>query len=122
MPVFGVFLIRIFPAFGLNTESYRVSLHIQFECGKIRTRKTPETDTFQAVKETLKADRNQDLNSLCKTAAFNILKTVNEKKKTLEELNKLSINKQLNIENDLEYINCFFKVIFRAFFMDSLHF
>ena len=31
-----------FPAFGLNTERYRVE--------KIRTRKTPNTDTFQAVK------------------------------------------------------------------------
>ena len=38
-----------FPAFGLNTERYGVSLHIQSECGKIRTRKTPITDTFHAV-------------------------------------------------------------------------
>ena len=38
-----------FPAFGLNTERYGVSLPIQSECGKIRTRKTPNTDTFQAV-------------------------------------------------------------------------
>ena len=38
-----------FPAFGLNTESYSVSLHIQFECGKTRTRITPNTDTFYAV-------------------------------------------------------------------------
>ena len=28
---------------------YFVSLRIQSECGKIRTRKTPNTDTFQAV-------------------------------------------------------------------------
>ena len=35
-----------FPAFGLNTE---VSLRIQFECGKIRTRITPNTDTFYAI-------------------------------------------------------------------------
>ena len=27
-----------FPAFGLNTERYFVSLRIQSECGKIRTR------------------------------------------------------------------------------------
>ena len=32
-----------FTAFGLNTEL------IQSECGKIRTRKTPNTDTFHAV-------------------------------------------------------------------------
>ena len=31
-----------FPAFGLNTE-------IQSECGKIRTRKTPNTDIFHAA-------------------------------------------------------------------------
>ena len=35
-----------FPTFGLNTEIYFVNLRIQTECGKIRTRKTPNTDTF----------------------------------------------------------------------------
>ena len=35
-----------FPAFGLNMERYRVSLCIQSECGKMRTRITPNTDTF----------------------------------------------------------------------------
>ena len=38
-----------FPAFGLNTERYGVSLRIQSKCGKIRTRITPNTDTFYAV-------------------------------------------------------------------------
>ena len=38
-----------FPAFGLNTERYRVSLGIQFKCGKMRTRITPNTDTFHIV-------------------------------------------------------------------------
>ena len=38
-----------FPAFGLNTERYSVSLCIQSECGKIRARITPNTDTFFAV-------------------------------------------------------------------------
>ena len=38
-----------FPALGLNTERYRVCLHIQSECGKIRTKKTPNKDTFHAV-------------------------------------------------------------------------
>ena len=38
-----------FPAFGLNAERYGVSLHIQSECGKIRTRKTPNTVTFHVV-------------------------------------------------------------------------
>ena len=50
----------VFPAFGLNTERYRVflriwteyglnTLRIQSECGKIRTRITPNTHTFYAV-------------------------------------------------------------------------
>ena len=30
-------------------EKYGVSLHIQSECGKIQTRKTPNTDIFYAV-------------------------------------------------------------------------
>ena len=37
------------PAFGLNTERYRVSLRIQSEYGKMRTRKTPNMDTFHAM-------------------------------------------------------------------------
>ena len=36
---YGVFSSPYFPAFGLNTERYGVSLRIQSECGKIRTRK-----------------------------------------------------------------------------------
>ena len=41
-----------FPAFGLNTERYEVSkvpLRIQSECRKMRTRITPNTDTFYEV-------------------------------------------------------------------------
>ena len=38
-----------FPAFELNEDKYSVSLHIQFECGKIRTRKTPNTNTFHVM-------------------------------------------------------------------------
>ena len=37
------------PAFGLNTERYEVSVSIQSDCGKMRTRITPNTDTFHAV-------------------------------------------------------------------------
>ena len=36
-------------AFGLNADIYIVNLRIQSKCGKIRTRKTPNTDTFHAV-------------------------------------------------------------------------
>ena len=32
-----------------NMEIYFLSGHIQSECGEMRTRKTPNTDTFQAV-------------------------------------------------------------------------
>ena len=38
-----------FLAFGLNTERCRIFLLLQSECGKIRTRITPNTDTFHAV-------------------------------------------------------------------------
>ena len=38
----------VFPTFGLNTEKCPVSLRIQSECGKIRTRKTTNRDTFHA--------------------------------------------------------------------------
>ena len=38
-----------FPAFGLNMERYSVSLRNQSECGKMRTRITPNTDNLYAV-------------------------------------------------------------------------
>ena len=41
-----------FPAFGLNTKRYGVSLRIQLKCGKIRTRRTLNTNTFHAVSKT----------------------------------------------------------------------
>ena len=45
-----VILVRIFPhSNGLNTERYGVSFHIQPKRGKIRTRITPNTDTFHPV-------------------------------------------------------------------------
>ena len=39
VPKYGVFSGPYFPAFGLNTERYEVSLRIQSKCGKIRTKK-----------------------------------------------------------------------------------
>ena len=44
--VLGVFFGPYFVAFVLNTGRYSVFLRIQSECGKIRTRKTPSTDTL----------------------------------------------------------------------------
>ena len=38
-----------FSVFGLNTESYGVSLRIHSKCGKMQTRITPNTDTFHEV-------------------------------------------------------------------------
>ena len=38
-----------FPAFGLNTEKYGVSLRIQSECGKMWSRITTHMETFQAL-------------------------------------------------------------------------
>ena len=38
-----------FPTLGLNAEIYELNLRIQSEYRKIRTRKTPNTDTFYAV-------------------------------------------------------------------------
>ena len=38
-----------FPAFALNTERYFASLGIQSELGKIRTRITPNKDTFHSM-------------------------------------------------------------------------
>ena len=40
----------LFSTFGLNGKRYKVPFRIQYECGKIRTRTTPKTDTFYAVK------------------------------------------------------------------------
>ena len=50
-----------FPTFGLNTERYGVSLRIQSECGKIRTRITPNMDSFHAVKVTNIIHQNMGL-------------------------------------------------------------
>ena len=38
-----------FLAFGLDKERYGVSLRIQSECGKLRTRLTPNTDTLYTM-------------------------------------------------------------------------
>ena len=44
-----VFSVPYIPIFGLNTKRHGVSLCIQSKCGKLRTRKTPNTDTFKEV-------------------------------------------------------------------------
>ena len=42
-------LVRIFPHSDRKRRDTEISLRIQFKCGKIRARKTLNTDTFQAV-------------------------------------------------------------------------
>ena len=44
--------VPYFHAFELNTERCGVSLRIHCECGKMRNRKNPSTDTFHAVNST----------------------------------------------------------------------
>ena len=57
MSVFGVILVRIFPSFSRIRTAYeetnRISLYsvrMRENAGKMRTRITPNTDTFYAVK------------------------------------------------------------------------
>ena len=50
VPVFGASSGLYFLAFRLNTERYSVSRRIQYECGKIRTRKTRNTGTVHGVR------------------------------------------------------------------------
>ena len=84
--VFRVFLGRIFS----------VSLHIQSECGKIRTRKTPNTDTFRAV-----SSEPLTFKVFCYLGLFK-----NKKNKNFNFLIRISIysNKQ---KNSRVYINSF---------------
>ena len=46
MSKYGVFSGPYFPVFALNMERYEVSLRIQSECGKIRTRKNSVSGHF----------------------------------------------------------------------------
>ena len=47
-----------FPAFGLNTKRYEVSLRIQSECGKIRTRKNSEYGQFSRSDESVRSSHS----------------------------------------------------------------
>ena len=50
--VFELSLVRISPySLRINTDRHGVSLRIQSKCGKMRTRKNPNTDTFHAVEK-----------------------------------------------------------------------
>ena len=47
-----------FPAFGMNTKRYSVPLRIQSKCEKMRTRITPNTDTFYGVSKNIMPFKN----------------------------------------------------------------
>ena len=58
-----------FPTFGLNTERQSVSLCIQSEYGKMRIRKTPNTNTFHAVsKAAIREQGRVSLGGIVQTA------------------------------------------------------
>ena len=50
---------QYFPAFGLNTKRYGISLRMQCECWKMRSRINPNTDTFHAVQSILISSKQQ---------------------------------------------------------------
>ena len=76
----------------IRTESIELSLLIQSKCGKIRTRKTPNTDTFHAVyliffmeiavmRVIFCTENNFCIISHIKTLFINSATIINEKKK-----------------------------------------
>ena len=56
MSIFGVFQVRIFRIWTEYGQILRNSSHIQSKYEKIQTRKTPNTDTFDTVKNMLPKD------------------------------------------------------------------
>ena len=112
--VFGVFLVRIFQHsdWMLRDTPYSVriqfvSCRIQSECGKMRTRKTSNTDTFHAVSvksvfkilSESKMDREVNyfhkmLNFRCLTGFFWIRKNINSWKIILSWRRLLSYRNQ----------------------------
>ena len=74
-----------FSAFGLNTERYGVSLHIQSKCGKIQTRKTPNTDF--SCSDTLNYFLTVLLNmQLCRISSFKSTQLLPKPKKGISKL------------------------------------
>ena len=56
---YGVFSRPYIPVFGLNTERYAVSLGIQCECGKIRTRENSVLGHFSRSVRVEKYNKNE---------------------------------------------------------------
>ena len=75
MVKYGVFSGPYFPAFGLNTEKYVVSLCIQSECGKIQARRNPVFGHFShsSVIKQLDLGGKIDRNSAVRVVVRSIL-------------------------------------------------
>ena len=67
------YLSLYFLSFGLNTERYAVSLPIQSKCGKIRTTKAPNTDTFCAVEKRVMYSKSDNLKIMINDEADKII-------------------------------------------------
>ena len=79
-----------FPAFGLNAERYSVSLRIQFECGKMQTRITPNTDFLRSEKYSKYFQgkiitRRKHLRKISKTNHTSVVSGPHTLKKILED-------------------------------------
>ena len=75
MVKYGVLSGPYFPAFGLNTEKYVVSLCIQSECWKIQTRRNPVSGQFSrsSVIKQLDLGGKIDRNSAVRVVVRSIL-------------------------------------------------
>ena len=88
---------QYFPAFGLNTDRYGVSIGIQSECRKIRTRIFPNIDTFYAVDASQSAYRKQH----SKCVNLNLLRKV--KKYYFSKLDT-NLTKNKNLWKSVKFI------------------
>ena len=66
MSIFGVILVSIFPAFGLNTPYLSVFSPNVGKCCKIRTRITPNTDTISIFQRIFCIARQHKMGQLIK--------------------------------------------------------
>ena len=66
MSIFGVILVSIFPAFGLNTPYLSVFSPNLGKCWKIRTRITPNTNTISIFQRIFCIARQHEIGQLIK--------------------------------------------------------
>ena len=94
-----------FPAVGLNTEIFSLSFRIQSECGKIRNRKTPNTDIFHAVLLLL-------MIICCKLHKFIVFRSLKQKYKSM-------CNQKEFLQNEIQVSNLYAE--FRIFITSLLN-